>query len=1284
MKALPSKQIAPRLRLLVLASITSLTSGLLQAEIITKLDTGIDLAADSSWDGAAPTAADVALWSSNSLGAGLALQSTVYWDGISVADALTDIDLSGAGILGLGASGIDMSASLVNLSIATPILLDANQAWNVSPGKTLLVSGAIYGTWNLELDSSGTVALSGNNPMTGLTTVNAGTLVISGQLHYNEGWLHLNALTINPNATVVVSSGDAENFLGQCNFDATYNTINGGVLQFDTAAGTAEGIDRAFTIGPNSGAIQVLNSNATLTFNYFSAQMQFSIAAPANLILTGDGNGIMNKSIGGDGGLIKCGTGSWTLNQANTYSGPTIISNGLLVVNGSLGSGAVTVESGATLSGSGTIAGSATFLPGAQIQFTLGATMAYGGALTLNDNPVHLVLNTCLPPGNYPLATYNAYGSTGSFHRTPVIDSGALTSGCTATVNTDSGHVTLSVRPTPAPHLAIISISGDPFLAVGADFSVTVQAEDTNNNALTMTADTNVVLSLSSGNGSLGGNLSGTILAGSNSTIISGVTYSLAESNVVITATNPGGTLLPGDSDSFTVNPGPTITLTSSGDWNARPGTVLPTFILTVLDAYGNPVAGAGVTFSIATIPNGATGQSLSVTNAVTGTDGTACCTLTLGDKLGTYIVTANLDGLNVTPAIITATATNSGWAQVWSDEFNYSGLPDSNKWGYENGFVRNQESQYYTTNRLENACVTNGMLIITARKEAYFLPGQLTNIADYTSASLITQDKENWTYGRIEMRAQLPAPISGVWPAFWMLGTNITTVGWPACGEIDILEYIGRNPYFIHANAFYGVDGVAIGSDLWYSTPTPPFDGFHTYAIDWSAQQIDFLYDGSVYFSYPVNYAGSGPDNPFRNPQYLILNFALGGDFGGPIWDPGLPQQYTIDYVRVYQLIPAWTGADSDTLWSTVGNWTNALPPTTGSSVVFAGQTSLMSCVDGSYSLADISFYETAGSNVLGATNGGMLTLAQGGISNYSTNEQTFNVPITLAANQTFDTDSGDLVICGAISGNGFGLNKTGIHTLTLSGSNTYSGPTTIAAGTLALGPGGALATSGFNIAAGGALDLSALGDDIIPSNVWLSASGAGLIVSASAAVLNGGVTNTIRVDSNAIHLLYDGADPALCISQGVLCLNGNAFTIDTSNGNALSPGAYPIIWQASGNILSGNAFPSVAGTAIATGQAGNIVVSNNFVNLVITPAPAITNWPVVINAPVVRDDGTIQLTFSGGNASLAYRIEANDDLTTTNWVTLCTNVLGTNGLSSAIDVTATNNQRFYRVVTP
>ncbi len=250
-------------------------------------------------------------------------------------------------------------------------------------------------------------------------------------------------------------------------------------------------------------------------------------------------------------------------------------------------------------------------------------------------------------------------------------------------------------------------------------------------------------------------------------------------------------------------------------------------------------------------------------------------------------------------------TAYADGWELVWSDEFNGSGLPDPAKWGYETGFLRNHESQFYMMARAKNSRVESGMLVLEAHKEHLAIPAGAENrqgkeSADYSAASLNTAGKFELLYGRVEMCAKLPHG-KGMWPAFWMLGANIPQVGWPACGEIDIMELVGKEPDIVHGTAHWKGSGRHESQGEQTRVEKTDTD-FHVYAMEWTADKIDFLVDEHVYNSVPVAKAGAGADNPFHKPHYLLLNFALGGDWGGEIDDDVLPQKYLVDYVRVYR----------------------------------------------------------------------------------------------------------------------------------------------------------------------------------------------------------------------------------------------------------------------------------------------------------------------------------------------------------------------------------------------
>jgi beta-glucanase (GH16 family) len=251
-------------------------------------------------------------------------------------------------------------------------------------------------------------------------------------------------------------------------------------------------------------------------------------------------------------------------------------------------------------------------------------------------------------------------------------------------------------------------------------------------------------------------------------------------------------------------------------------------------------------------------------------------------------------------------------WKLVWSDEFDGDGAPDPSKWTYEEGFVRNREAQYYTRGRAENARVAGGVLVIEARRERFanarYAAGATRwpasqEFAAYTSASLTTEGKAAWRHPRVEVRAKLPAG-RGTWPAIWMLGTSHAAAGWPACGEIDIMEHVGFDPGVIHANIHTRKYNHAAKSGKGDKIVVPRVsEDFHVYAVEWSEERMDFFVDGKKYFTYENE--KSGPDAwSYDEPFYLILNIAIGGAWGGQkgIDDAIFPQRMEVDFVRVYE----------------------------------------------------------------------------------------------------------------------------------------------------------------------------------------------------------------------------------------------------------------------------------------------------------------------------------------------------------------------------------------------
>jgi beta-glucanase (GH16 family) len=249
----------------------------------------------------------------------------------------------------------------------------------------------------------------------------------------------------------------------------------------------------------------------------------------------------------------------------------------------------------------------------------------------------------------------------------------------------------------------------------------------------------------------------------------------------------------------------------------------------------------------------------------------------------------------------------------VWSDEFDYTGPPDPARWTLEQGFLRNEEAQYYVHDRPQNARVENGVLVIEAHRERFPNPRfdpkakndwtRERSHAEYTSASVTTSGKAQWTYGRFEVRAKLPTA-RGTWPAIWMLGENIHRAGWPRCGEIDIMEFVGYDTETVHFNVHTEAYNHNKKNNKSALRRVPKLtDDFHVYSAEWDPQKIVVFFDGEPVLTYEND--GTGVDSwPFFEPQYLLLNLAIGGGWGGlhGIDETAFPQRFVVDYVRVYE----------------------------------------------------------------------------------------------------------------------------------------------------------------------------------------------------------------------------------------------------------------------------------------------------------------------------------------------------------------------------------------------
>jgi beta-glucanase (GH16 family) len=249
----------------------------------------------------------------------------------------------------------------------------------------------------------------------------------------------------------------------------------------------------------------------------------------------------------------------------------------------------------------------------------------------------------------------------------------------------------------------------------------------------------------------------------------------------------------------------------------------------------------------------------------------------------------------------------SSSYQLVWSDEFNNDGIPDSTKWKFETGFVRNEEDQWY---QKENANCSNGNLVITGKKERKknpnFIAGSTNwktsrQFIDYTSASVVMKKEHAFLYGRMEVKAKIITQ-TGLWPAIWTLGTSGE---WPSNGEVDVMEFYDNK---ILANFAYAT--ATKWKAIWdgESKPINTFpanwaDSYHIWTLEWTEDKMDILLDGvsinTIDLTKSIN--KSDGKNPFQQPHYLLLNLALGGNKGGSLANTTLPSQYLIDYVRIY-----------------------------------------------------------------------------------------------------------------------------------------------------------------------------------------------------------------------------------------------------------------------------------------------------------------------------------------------------------------------------------------------
>jgi beta-glucanase (GH16 family) len=258
----------------------------------------------------------------------------------------------------------------------------------------------------------------------------------------------------------------------------------------------------------------------------------------------------------------------------------------------------------------------------------------------------------------------------------------------------------------------------------------------------------------------------------------------------------------------------------------------------------------------------------------------------------------AGAAGVSSPTSAASGTTAPAGWTLTWSDEFNgAAGAIDRSKWAFDSGGggFGNDELEYYTDRTSNVALDGGGNLVITARAEPY-------GGRSYTSGRIKTAGHFTQAYGRIEARLQIPRG-QGIWPAFWMLGQNIDSVGWPRCGEIDIMENIGREPNSNHGSLHGpGYSGAKPLSGVFHAS-APLADGFHTYAVEWEPNAIRFYVDQTLYETRTPRDVPAGSRWVYDHPFFIILNVAVGGHWpGSPDGSTQFPQALKVDYVRVFK----------------------------------------------------------------------------------------------------------------------------------------------------------------------------------------------------------------------------------------------------------------------------------------------------------------------------------------------------------------------------------------------
>ena len=1106
---------------------------------------------------------------------------------VTITNAANTMTLSGG-------YGLKIQTGTLTLNLRTNTL-GAAQTWAVASGAALTISsnvnkstflltitndgtaaigGIISGTSGLTKSGVGTLTLGGLNSYSGNTIINGGTLAVSGSINGGGTVTIANGATFDLEADNVTSAKNWTNSGTVLCGSGFYQTLGNLTLTNGTLTGTG-------TDDPQFGSYTIQTTNSV------TASGNSQIIAPGHFTFQGSGSVTCNvvtavdtltitspiTNASGTAGLTKTGTGLLTLSGTNTYVGPTTISAGTLalVTNGALAAGSslslaagatfdvsgldasptYTLGSGATLtaSGTGTVVGTsaAAIRGGVAGTISLGSqpiTLTYNGSqpalyvsqgtLALNGNAITVNRATPLAAGTYAIVQ-QASGSIST--NGPITVSGtAIGPDMIATLQVSGGslNLVLLVRP---PYLTISSVNAGANPIAGTPFNVVVQVLFGNATSTNVVANTTVTLSLTTGTGTLGGTLNGTILAGTNSVTFSGITYNKADSGVSLTATRTSGDLLPAaNSAAFTVNPGAAASLTLTSGGNQTGVATLPLaspFVVTVTDANTNWVSGVSVTFAITSVPGGATIQSLSSSNTTTAANGQASTLLTLGDAFGNYTVTATSGTLNGSPVTFIATVPAPG-TNVWS------GAGSDNTWtnaGNWYGTYTPDNINQFTNN------ATNVNFNVATDSAGILLTGTATNVTVTNVANTLTL---NSSYGLNLQTGTLNLNLGAVTlgaAQTWTVASGATLTVSSNVNQATFLLTTTNNGAAAINGIISGTGGLAKSG-----TGILTLGGLNTYSGN------TIVNSGTLRVSGSINGGGA-------------VTVASGATLDA--------QRINVTSGKAWNISGTVTAGSG--FYQTLGNLT------------LAGGT-LTSTGTGN---AQFGFYTITAPSSVTAT-GNSQIIAPGRFTFQGTGSVTCNV-VNLG-----DTLSISSVVSNAASTAGLTKTGSGLLTLNATnayvGATTISAGT-LALGTTGL----LAAASSLNIAAGATFDVSGRGATYtLGTGATLTASGTGTVVGTSAATIRGGVTGTVSLGARPITLNYDGVNQALYISQGTLALNGNAFTVNTAaplpigtypiiqqaSGNVTSNGTFTVTGTAIGLIGTVSSIQVVGGSV-------NLVIS-------------------------------------------------------------------------------------------